>query len=298
MTRKPAFWITLALLGLGGAILSYRLFPVAFPLLSVDIQMDRQEALSEASALADRFDWDPAEPRQAASFSHLNPAFQTYMELEGGGLDELNRLVRDGAFSLYAWRVRHFSEGVIEEAEVRFTPAGEPLGFSLHLSEEAPGQNLPSDQARVQAIDAAAGNWGFDPEQYELLESSEEEQPGGRIDHTFVFQRSDITLGEANLRLRLRVAGSELVEVSPFFHVPESFERRFQDTRDANNSIYLAGTIAFLVLFLFLAGGGGMVHLLRQRLDGVEGSPGMGDRGGRAYGLGHDQFPSPRLDEL
>jgi len=266
MTRRPAFWITLALLGLGGAILSYQLFPVAFPLLSVDIQMDRQEAMSEASALADRFDWDPAEPRQAASFSHLNPAFQTYMELEGGGLDELNRLIRDGAFSLYAWRVRQFAEGVIEEVEVRFTPAGEALGFRLHLSEETPGQNLPGDQARAQAVETATSNWGMDPGRYELLESSEEEQPGGRIDHTFVFERSDITLGEAKVRLRLRVAGNEVVEVSPFFHVPESFERRFQDTRDANNSIYLAGTIAFLILFLFLAGGGGMVHLLRQRL--------------------------------
>jgi membrane protease YdiL (CAAX protease family) len=57
-----------------------------------------------------------------------------------------------------------------------------------------------------------------------------------------------------------------LAGVSPFFHVPEEFLRRFQDTRDANNSVFLAGTIVFLLLFLFLAGGGGMIHLIRHRL--------------------------------
>jgi membrane protease YdiL (CAAX protease family) len=266
MTRKPGFWIILALLGFGGAILSVQLFPIAFPLLSVDIQMDRQEALDEAEALVERFQWDPAGPRQAASFSQLNPAFQTYMELEGGGLDELNRLVKEGILSLYAWRVRHFAEGLLEEAEIRFTPVGIPLGFSLRLSEETSGENILTDVARELAVAGAAADWGMNPALYELLESSEEEQPGGRIDHTFVFQRSDLALGEATLRLRLRVAGSQLVEVSPFFHVPESFLRRFQDSRDANNSIYLTGTIAFLLLFLVLCGGGGMVHLLRERL--------------------------------
>ncbi|MCJ7627870.1 MAG: hypothetical protein MUO50_05720, partial [Longimicrobiales bacterium] len=105
MTRKPAFWITLALAGLAGSVLALKLFPVAFPILSVDIEMDRQGALDQARDLADRFQWEPAEFRQAASFGHLDPAFQTYMELEGGGLEEINRLVGEGVFSLYAWRV-------------------------------------------------------------------------------------------------------------------------------------------------------------------------------------------------
>ncbi len=265
VSRKPVFWIVLTLLGLVGTLLAVRLFPLAFPLLAVDIQMDRDAALNQAQALADRFDWAPDDPRQAASFRHLNPAFQTYMELEGGGLEELNRLVREGTVSLYAWRVRQFAEGVVEEGEVRFTPSGAPYGFSLRLSEDTPGNNLDENRARDLAMAEASRNWDVDPSVWELLESSQVERPGERIDHTFVFQRSDLTLGEATLRLRLRVAGDELVEVTHFAHVPEAFQRRFQATRDANASISLAGTVAFLILFVLLGGGLGTVLLLRER---------------------------------
>jgi membrane protease YdiL (CAAX protease family) len=266
MTRKPAFWIALTILGLAGAVLAFRLFPVALPILSVDIEMDREEALTEARALADANRWEPGDYRQAASFGNLNQSFQTYMELEGGGLEELNRLVRDGILTLYAWRVRHFSPGSVEEAEIRFTPLGHPYGFRLTLSEDTPGDHLSEQEARERAIREATEAWGMEPELYELLESSQEEKPGGRLDHTFVFQRSDVAMGEARVRLRLGLAGSQLVEVIPFLHVPEAFERRYQDTRNANESISLAGTIAFLLLFLVLGGGIGGVHLLKERL--------------------------------
>ncbi len=263
MTRKPAFWILLAVLGLSGSFVAFRLFPIAFPILSVEIDMDRQGALGEARDLATRFGWEPDGFRQAASFSHLDPAFQTYLELEGGGFEELNRLAREEAISLYAWRVRHFLEGTVEEAEIRFTPSGAPYGFRLRLSEETPGTNLSPEGARELALSVASAHWGIEPIRYELLESSQEQMPGGRIDQTFVFERSDLDLGEARLRLRLVVAGDQLVEVTPFFHVPEAFLRQYQDTRNANESIALAGTIAFLLLFLVLGGGIGGVHLLK-----------------------------------
>jgi len=265
MTRKPAFWIALALLGLAGSTLAFRLFPVAFPILSVDIRMDREGAMDQARELAVRFQWDPADFRQAASFGQLDPVFQTYMELEGGGLEELNRLVSEGVFSLYAWRIRHFAEGTVEEAEVRFTPLGEPYGFRLRLSEETPGEKLAPEQAQELAVAGASTSWGMDPSLYELLESSQKEQPGGRLDHTFVFERSGLPLGEARIRLRLGVAGDQLMEVTPFLHVPEGFLRRYQETRNANESISLAGTIIFLLLFLVLGGGIGTVHLLKKR---------------------------------
>ena len=265
MTRKPAFWITLALLGLAGSFLALRLFPIAFPILTVDIEMDRQEALAEARTIANQNQWEPAEFRQAASFAHLDPAFQTYMELEGGGLEELNALVGEGVLTLYAWRVRHFAEETVEEAEIRFSPRGDVYGFRLLLSEDTPGSNLGPDEAREMAVFEAAGSWGFDPSRYELLESSQEEHPGGRIDHTFVFERSDVTPGEARIRMRLKVGGDQLTEVTPILHVSEAFLRRYQETRNTNESVSLAGTIVFLLLFLVLGGGVGTVHLLRKR---------------------------------
>jgi len=265
MMRKPVLWVTLVMLAVLGSATAVRLFPRAFPLLAVDIEMDRGTALAEARTLAARFQWDPADAREAASFGRLDPTFQAYLELEAGGLEGLNQQLREGVFALYAWRVRLFAQGVVEEAEVVFTPSGAPYGFDLRLSEDASGVNLPPDQAQDLAVSTATRDWGMDPSGHELLESSQEEQPGGRIDHTFVFQRTDVDLGEANLRLRLRVAGNQLAEVMPFAHVPDAFERNYQSTRDANNAIWLAATIVFVLLFVVLGGVGGAVHLLREQ---------------------------------
>jgi membrane protease YdiL (CAAX protease family) len=263
MMRKPGPWFVLAVLCLAGAVTALRLFPEAFPVLAVDIEMNREEALSEARALAEDFRWEPSGFRQAASFSRLDPMFQTYMELEAGGLEEIKRRVRAGQFVLYAWQVRHFSPGSVDETRIRFTPGGERYGFALRLPEDEPGTNLSSHEARDLALSGATAEWGADPTRLEFLESSQEERPGGRIDHTFVFRRADLDLKGAELRLRLRVAGNRLAEVTRFAHVPESFRRSYQATRDANNAIWLAGTVAFILLFLVLGGMGGFIHLIR-----------------------------------
>ena len=61
MTKKPALWIALAVLAIASAALSWRYFTRAFPLLSLDIRMDRQEKAAEATART-------ARPIQSAGF--------------------------------------------------------------------------------------------------------------------------------------------------------------------------------------------------------------------------------------
>ena len=51
MSRKPTFWIALALVSLAGAVFAYRYFPQAFPVLQLDISMDRPAALLAASVV-------------------------------------------------------------------------------------------------------------------------------------------------------------------------------------------------------------------------------------------------------
>jgi len=62
------------------------------------------------------------------------------------------------------------------------------------------------------------------------------QQPSGRVDHTFVYERPE-RLGEARIRLRLSVAGDELVGNRALRIRAESFGRRFQALRSANNLI-------------------------------------------------------------
>ncbi|NCG33630.1 MAG: hypothetical protein GWP44_12210, partial [Proteobacteria bacterium] len=237
MTRRPIFWVVFSALGLAGAIVAVQLFTVALPNVSLDISMDRAAAMADASSLADRMGWGPDSARAAASFGQADPEVQTYVELEGGGRDAFQDLMDAGVYQPYQWQVRLFAEGQVTETRVRFSPAGEPYGFRVRRAEDDPGAgNLNEAQARSVAEEAGTA-WPVDLGRYSLLDSSEEEQPGGRVDHTFVYERQDVTLAEARFRLRLVVAGDQLTELTHFVFVPEAFSRRCADMRATSDAM-------------------------------------------------------------
>ena len=262
MLKKPAFWIFLVLLSLVGSVFAYQYFPQAFPIVSLNITMDRERALRVARDLAAQHDLSPPNFRQAASFSG-DQRVQTFVELEGGGKEEFARMLSEGLFAAYTWRVRHFALGEINETMFRFTPDGTPYGFVEKIDEDAPGAQLSSDDARQIAEAAESGPWQIELDAYELVEQSQEVRPSERIDHTFVYERPDRQLGEGRYRLRLVVAGDRLTEVTHFIRIPEGFTRRYEEMRAANNAIGVASVIAVI---LYLVGAViGLFFLLRGR---------------------------------
>ena len=264
MTRRPVFWAAFGALGVAGAVTALRLFSVAFPTITLDITMDRVEAIERAAAVADENAWGAPDDRSAASFGLVDPEVQTYVELEGGGREEFARLAERGVYEPYQWRVRRFAERRVEESLVRFTPAGEPYGFSVQLAEDDPGSGNQDALAARAIAAAAAVEWDVDLGAYQLLESSEASLPGGRVDHTFVFERTDVTVAEARFRLRIVVAGGEPTELTRFVNVPEAFSRRYADMRSTNDSIALVSQSAFILLFVLLGAGVGSALLLKR----------------------------------
>ena len=265
MTRRPSFWILFALLGAVGLLVAVRFFPAAFPIVTLDLAMDRETAVAQAEALARRYGWDPPGARMAATFGQADPEVQTYIDLEAGGRDAFVGLAERGIYQPYVWTVRRFAEGAIEESWVRFTPAGEPYGFRLRLAEEDPGSgNVTEAEARGVA-ERTGAEWGVDLSSFDLLESSEERRPGGRVDHTFVFERTDATVEDGRFRIRVGVAGDRAYELAHFVYVPEAFSQRYQDMRSANDAIALASQSVFVILFLLVGGVAGTALLMRKR---------------------------------
>lgn len=264
MFRKPTFWISFILVSLACGVFAYHYFPQAFPVVTVDLRMDRTTALKRAAELAERFGWGPEAYQQAASYQ-LDRRVQSYVELEAGGVDAFREMIAGDLYSPFTWNVRHFREYEVNETLIRFTPEGEPYGFVEKLSEDQPGPVISSDSARIIAEGAVIEFWEIDLNAYELVETSKELQPGGRLDHTFVYQRKDEKIGEAQYRLRLVVSGSRLTELTHFVRVPEAFDRRYEEMRSANNTLATSSFIAASILFF---GGGciiGLFFLLRQR---------------------------------
>src|SRR5262249_3216722 len=114
------------------------------------------------------------------------------------------------------------------------------------------------------AEDKARADWGVDLASYKLLEETQQRRVTGRIDHTFVYERTSGNLGELKFRLRLTVTADALTEVTYFTQIPESFERRFVELRSANNTI--AGAAGILAGALYGLGGCilGVLWLLRR----------------------------------
>ncbi len=268
MTRRPAFWAAYAALSVVALVFAWRLFPLAIPLVNLDLRLSRQEAIASAEATAARLQLVPDGARSAARFAS-DAGLQNYVELEGGGKPAFAAIVAGDAYSPWWWEVRLFTPGGVNEAVLRYRPDGAGNGFSQRLPEAF----LPADPAR-RALDAEAAkalaetrakaDWGVDFAPWSLLERTQQKATNGRLDHTIVYERAQGNIGASRFRLRLTVTGDVLTEVSYYAHVPESFDRRFQELRSANNT--LAGAASLAGGLLYGLGGCilGVLWLLRQ----------------------------------
>ena len=264
MFRKPWFWVAFVLFAAACAVFGIVNFPKAFPIVTLDLVMDREAALDAAAGLADRFGWGPAERRHAASFD-VDRGVQSFVELEGGGREAFSRMLAEGLYSPYTWQVRHFAEFETNETLIRFTPAGAPFGFVETIPEEAPGAALEPSAARVIAEAAVTRDWGIDLGNFERVEDAKEVRPSGRVDHTFVYERPSPTVGEeGRYRLRLVVTGDRFTELTNFVKVPEAFERRYEEMRSANNGIATGAAVAAAVLYVIGGCVIGLFLLLRK----------------------------------
>ncbi len=264
MFKKPVFWIILTIFSIAGAIFTYRFFPMAYPLVNLDLQMDRQTAMTAAEQFSGILNLGPADFDQAASFD-LDNKFQNYVELEAGGAEAFSAVLDEKIYYPYTWHVRHYRESEVNETEIRFTPGGEPYGFVETLSEKAPGAALIPDSARVIAEQNARLFLKTDLSVYNLVETSKEVRPGGRVDHTFVYERADVKTGDAHYRMRLVVSGDKFTELTHFVKIPEAFSRRYSEMRSSNETIS-AGALVGMIIFYFLGGMIiGLFFLIRQR---------------------------------
>ena len=190
MLGSRLLWTLFVVLSAGAAVFTLRNFSTAFPLVSIELKVDRADALRSARTIAQRNAWPPEGFDQAAEFGGSQEV-QNFVELEGGGKQELGRILKEKIFALYTWRVRHFKQGDAHETLIRFTPDGTPYGFSVKLPEEERGDTRPEGEAQQIAETAAQRDWGIDFGRYRLVESSKDLKPGGRTDHTFVYERQD-----------------------------------------------------------------------------------------------------------
>ena len=261
--RSPFFWITFSLLSVLLTIFTFKYFSQAFPIVHLNITMDRAGSITKAQELAQQFHVGPDSPQNAVSFD-TDTFVKTFVELEGGGKQAFVDMMQEHLYEPYTWHVRLFKAYEPNEVHMRFTPDGKPYGFIETLSENTPGPQLAVDQARTIAQKGAA-EWHVPLHEFTLIESAKEIQPSGRADHTFVYERPEKRIGEGYYRVQLTVSGDKFTAVTHSVKVPEGFERRYAHMRSANENIATAATIALYLLYIIGGCFIGLFFLYRER---------------------------------
>ena len=220
-----------------------------FGTLSVNVSMDRQQAIKAASDASKQFDILDDSFEQASIYN-FDDSLRNFVELKQGGKEKFQEIIDNDVYSPYNWMVRSYKEGEIVEAMFQFKPDGSPNGYRIKIPEDYDSDNLDEEDALALVEQNINNQWSGNFSDYNLIESSFKEMPNGRIDHSFLFEHNLQDIGEAKYRLRATVSGSIINSVSPFAFVPESFQREFANIRSDNDTIAIFANFAFLGIYL------------------------------------------------
>ena len=234
----------------------------AFPIVDINLEMSREEALGEARRLEKMHHFGPRNFEQAASFFGGDEV-ETYLEHEGGGSEAFQRLLRSGDYYPYTWSVRHFVPEEWAETEFEFTPDGKLWGYWITLDEE-PGPALDLKQARAVA-EQQASSFGLDLSKYRLQNNESWGGPDENIrrDWELEYVRSDPRIEKATFNVTAYVNGDQFGGFTQSIELPRSYEIAQSEVDETR--VVILGIVGFVAGSVFFVGGAFALTVLARR---------------------------------
>lgn len=259
MHRKPLFWIALIILVIISCVFIYRYGNRVF-FFDLKITMNAKSSKAAAFELAKSQNLKLEGYKSSAAFL-TDENFQNYAELKCGGRKAFTRVLDSGIYHPIYWYVRLFKPGETREFNAYYSPTEKLLSFIETVPETEKGAALPRSDAQSLAEGEAVSKWKLDLKPYKLIEAKADTKPNGRVDHSFVYERTDAKLGEALYRLNLTISGNRLTSLHHFVKVPDKFLKEFEEMRSYNETlasvasgvmqlVYIVGLIIWFVLLL------------------------------------------------
>src|ERR687893_1757195 len=237
------FALVVATIGVAAAAIAAWLFPRALPIVALEQSITRDVVLARADSFFRAHELAPSGARTAVQFQG-DDSLRTFVELAGGGHDSLNALVRGDDIAPFTWSVRAFLPGDPREAQVYFAPDGRIIGFTRSLAEADVRPAVSADSGRRLAeqvldswIDDRADRWKLVTSSYETVKTS------GRIDRSYIFERTDRRIEGAPIRTEAVIAGDTPARLHSYLEVPQSFQRRYAEMRSWNNLLALLASL-------------------------------------------------------
>ena len=237
-------WILCALIGGGVA---YKYFFRAFPEASIDFRVSRPAAAGLARQFVASEGGNLAHYRSSIVFD-VDDTAKTYLERELG-LQQANQLMSTQVHTWY-WSVRFFRPLQPEEFGVDLDPAGEIVGYTHKVADEAQGARLDQSAARAKAEAFLRDTLHKDLSTYDYLpEEASSKEYTNRREWIFTWERRGFRAKDAPYRMKVSVEGDWIGEYAESLKVPDAWKRDFDRLRSKNDFLE---TIALLPYGLLL----------------------------------------------
>ena len=240
----PRGWVVAAI-GVLGAAVAVRYFGDAVPQVAFEQHLSRETALAAADSFARAHALPRGQARRAVRFGG-DDSLQVFLELGAGGKDSLNAVARGRDAALFQWRVRDFTPGDVREVRVHFATDGRVTGFERRLA-DADRRPAPDSAAAHALADTVLQRWlQRDARRWRVVAHASLVVPAsGRTDRTFTYERRDRRLGDAPIRLEVKLGGDLVTGAREFVKIPEAFVRRYAEMRAANDLTALLAQLGF-----------------------------------------------------
>lgn len=214
----------------------------------VRFSLDRRQAVRKASEILRRRGVNPGGYRTAAT---ILPTFDGYANeylRRQVGIAGANRFYREKVPSAF-WSVRYFQDSQKEEYTVLVCSDGTVHSVDHEMEEKTPGANLTKEQAQARAETYLREEKRLDLGRWKLVEAQSDKHPA-RTDHAFTWEERE-GIGEAHVRMEVKVKGDEVSGYRVFVKIPEEWVRE-QSRKTLAWIVHQVGRVVLLVSFSIL----------------------------------------------
>ena len=251
--------ITFAVLGLAGWSAYFAFKPYRYGEYAREHLIPRAEAVEKAEEIREQLGLELEGYRRTASFSSgLGSGHLTHL-LRKAGHERADTLAAEHTSS-WNWYVRWFRPLEKEELTIGIDGQGELSYLSHAVPESQEGAELEIEKAEVIAREFLLGYLKRDVSDttlYKRLEGRSFKREN-RVDHSFVWERTDIKVEDGEFRVIASVHGDRIGAGYSTYKAPEEFLRELRERTAKSSVVDTLGTI-FIFATLVLC----VIHLLR-----------------------------------
>lgn len=236
--------IILTLLGLALLVFSICRRDDAFPAASLDLKVNKKDAINLAIAYAETTGFDVPKKIISSSYFSSDSEAATFLEYQFP-ISEANALMRT-EIPIWHWKV-HLLDSKNNEAQVWIGVNGKLHSFERELNKELPAPSVSHEDAVALAEGYAAKELQIDLSKWRLIRDAQTVLPR-RVDHSFTWENTIQDLNGGHLQLDAVVSGDKLSKFNYYLHVPDSFQQKFKWLRAQNRAL---ANVSLIFIFLF-----------------------------------------------